>query len=169
MNGRQYCIVVKLLAPPIMLLILGITGCDQRTYQPLVGAPDGKAEFLVAGNEDALELQHVEGPFLEIVHQPGRVVVVDFWGPHCGPCLHLAPELKKIAQRYPDQVSVVKVDVESSENIDLAQFFEIHAIPEVRIFVGGQPLGAIHGYATAARIAQELEPAIALLGRNSGS
>jgi thioredoxin-like negative regulator of GroEL len=70
---------------------------------------------------------------------------------------------------YPDRVSVVKVDVESSDNIELAQYFEIHAIPEIRVFVDGQSVGAIHGFATAERIAQNLEPAMALLDRNSGS
>ena len=169
MNNPHGCIVPGRLPFAGVLLMLGITGCVEQKYQPLVGAPDGKAEMLAVESEGGQDLEHAKGPFLELVHQPGRVVVVDFWGPHCGPCLHLAPELREIARMYPDRVSVVKVDVESSDNIELAQYFEIHAIPEIRVFVDGQSVGAIHGFATAERIAQNLEPAMALLDRNSGS
>ena len=151
------------------LFIVTVSGCTEQKYQAITGAPDGNAEMLSVGNNDRNAIEHVEGSFLELVEQPNRVVLVEFWGPHCGPCLHLVPELEQIVQKYQDQVSVVKVDVESSANSELAIFFGVHAIPEMRIFLDGQSIGAIHGYVSAAGISQQLEPAIALLSDGSGS
>ena len=58
---------------------------------------------------------------------------------------------------------MVKVDVESAKNAELAVFFGINAIPEVRIFVEGRSAGAIHGYVDAARINRQLQSAFRLL------
>ena len=151
-----------------MLMVVTMAGCTEQKYQALAGAPDGIAEVLTVSGGEHAQIGHAEGSFLEAVRQPNRVVLVDFWGPHCGPCLHLAPELEAIARQYPDEVSVVKIDVESSKNTELAMFFAIHAIPEIRIFVDGQSAGAIHGYVAASRIDQHLKPALALLDSRSG-
>ena len=147
----------------VLSLCAIVTGCAKTQYQELAGSPDGTAELLVVNSDEGSPIQHRHGPFLNLVHQPNRVVLVDFWGPHCGPCLHLAPELEKIAQQYPERVSVVKVDVESAENAELAVFFGINAIPEISIFVEGRSSGAIHGYVDAARIDRQLESTFRLL------
>lgn len=165
----QFSIYLPRLTALATLLIISVSGCIEQKFHGITGAPDGNAEMLSLGNSDHKTIEHVEGSFLELVEQPNRVVLVDFWGPHCGPCLHLAPELEQIVRKYPDQVSVVKVDVESSANSELALFFGVHAIPEMRIFVDGQSIGAIHGYATAAGISQQLKPAIALVSAGSES
>lgn len=165
----QFSMYVPQLTALATLFIINVSGCVEQKYQGITGAPDGNAEMLSVGNGDRDAIEHVEGSFLELVEQPNRVVLVDFWGPHCGPCLHLAPELEQIVQKYPEQVSVVKVDVESSANSELALFFGVHAIPEMRIFVDGQSIGAIHGYVSAAGISQQLKPAIALLSDGSES
>jgi thioredoxin 1 len=169
MNCPQFSKHLPRLTATVALLIVTVSGCNEQKYQAITGAPDGNAEILSVGNDARNSIEHVEGSFLELVEQPNRVVLVDFWGPHCGPCLHLAPELEQIVQKYPDQVSVVKVDVESSANSELALFFGVHAIPEMRVFVDGQSMGAIHGYVNASAISQQLEPAIALLSNGSGS
>jgi len=156
------------LTTTVALLIVAVSGCREEKYQAITGAPDGNAEILSVGNDADNPIEHVKGSFWELVNQPNRVVLVDFWGPHCGPCLHLASELEQIVQKYPDQVSVVKVDVESSANTELALFFGINAIPEMRVFVDGQSMGAIHGYVRASRIEEQLKPAIAQLASESG-
>ncbi|MCH2210783.1 MAG: thioredoxin domain-containing protein [Fuerstiella sp.] len=153
----------------VLPLCVIAAGCGKSQYQELAGAPDGAAELLAVGSGRDPLIRHIQGRFLKLVHQPNRVVLVDFWGPHCGPCLHLAPELEKIARAYPMKVSVVKVDVESTENEELTAFFGINTIPEVRIFVGGRPAGAIHGYVDARRINRQLESVLSLLDDTSES
>jgi thioredoxin 1 len=88
------------------------------------------------------------------------VVVVDFWGPHCPSCRQLAPELEKVALARPQSVSIVKVDVESSNNMDLAMFFGINAIPRLLVFRDGEPVGLLKGYLSASEILHRLEKVI---------
>lgn len=46
----------------------------------------------------------------------GKVVILDFWATYCKPCLELIPHLKKIRERYPDQVEVVGLHVGGAED-----------------------------------------------------
>ena len=148
---------------PVAVICMMLAGCAQQPLEPLSGAPDGAAAKLVVGAEEHSEVEHQDGSFLELVEQPDRVVLVEFWGPHCGPCLHLAPVLEEIARTYPDRVSVVKVDVESSANQQLALYFNVRAIPTMRTFVNGEPVSSIRGYMQADRLLRELEGPLQLL------
>ena len=38
-------------------------------------------------------------------------VVLDFWGPQCGPCLALMPEVEKLAAEFEGKVKFCKVNV----------------------------------------------------------
>ena len=43
----------------------------------------------------------------------GKIVVLDFWGSWCGPCISELPDLVKLAQKYPNQVQIVGVMADS--------------------------------------------------------
>jgi len=141
------------------VLLLAI-GCVQQDLRPLAGAPDADAELLTAAESADGSVQRYSGNFLEMLADPDRVIIVDFWGPHCPPCRQLAPELEKVVQDNPDSVSVVKVNVESAANAPLAMHFGIHAIPEMRVFVNGEPTEVLYGYMSASRIASRIEPSL---------
>ena len=150
-----------------VFLLLGTAGCVERQYPSLQGAPEGLAEILEVNGDVASGIEHAEGAFLPFAKQPNRVILVDFWGPHCRSCRHLAKELGEVAKKNPNKVSVVKVDVQSAINANLATFFDVRTIPDMRFFVNGQSAGAIHGYASASRIIQRMEPVLKLLERHS--
>ena len=63
-------------------------------------------------------------------------VVIDFWAPWCGPCRALTPMLEKVAAQYAGKVKVVKIN--SDENPELSQAFQVRSIPFVAALVGGQ-------------------------------
>ena len=70
--------------------------------------------------------------------------MVDFNATWCGPCRKLGPYLERMAESYkPDGVSFFSVDVD--ENQELAKQLDIPSIPDVRIYLNGQPADKIVG------------------------
>jgi len=63
-------------------------------------------------------------------------VLVDFWAEWCGPCKMIAPILDEIAEERPNDIRIVKLNVD--DNIRTAQRFEVMSIPTMILFKDGQ-------------------------------
>lgn len=90
----------------------------------------------------------------EVLEYPG-VVLVDFWGPGCGPCRMLAPILDQVAAENEGKVKVVKVDV--YESSDVANHYGISSIPTLLLFKNGNVMEQFFGVQSKARIQSALD------------
>ncbi|MBE9213336.1 thioredoxin [Plectonema cf. radiosum LEGE 06105] len=65
-----------------------------------------------------------------------NILVVDFTATWCGPCRVVAPLIQQLAQEYPEDIKVVKIDVDQDK--PLAKKYEVRSIPAVLIFKNGE-------------------------------
>ncbi|CAK3850344.1 Thioredoxin 1 [Lecanosticta acicola] len=74
-----------------------------------------------------------------------RIVVTDFWATWCGPCKAIAPVYEQLSSQLsrPNQITFTKVDTDAQKEI--AQTYNITAMPTFLIFKGGRETKRIKG------------------------
>jgi putative thioredoxin len=70
-------------------------------------------------------------------------VMVDFWASWCGPCIMLEPIIIQLAEENKNRVKFVKVNTD--DNPELANRYNIMSIPAIRIFNNGEVVAAFNG------------------------
>ena len=64
-----------------------------------------------------------------------KPVILDFYADWCGPCKMMSPIIDGVAEELGEEVKVGKVNTD--ENLELAQKFNIMSIPTIMIFKDG--------------------------------
>ncbi|MBR3002217.1 MAG: thioredoxin [Clostridia bacterium] len=80
-------------------------------------------------------LKITEENFEEEVMKADKPVIVDFFAEWCGPCKMMSPIIDGIAEELGESIKVGKVNTD--ENLDLAQKFNIMSIPTIMVFKNG--------------------------------
>ena len=73
-------------------------------------------------------------------HQP---VLVDYWGPRCGPCLKLMPWVEKLADEVADTATIVKLN--TAENRRLAINQQVMGLPTFALYSNGEEIERLSG------------------------
>jgi thioredoxin 1 len=72
-----------------------------------------------------------------------RPVLVDFWGPRCGPCLAMMPWVESLADELADTLKIVKVN--SAENRRLCVDLRVLGLPTFLLYRDGQEVRRLTG------------------------
>jgi thioredoxin 1 len=90
----------------------------------------------------------------EVLHS-SQPVLVDFWGPQCGPCLALMPKVEALTERYGDKVKITKV--EAPKNRRLCLTLKVLSLPTFLFFKNGKEVDRLSGNMTIQSIEECLK------------
>ncbi len=68
----------------------------------------------------------LDGSEFDLSTLAGRVVLLDFWGTWCAPCIHAFPKLNRLHEEFGDRLTVVGLAFYSGEIDTLAGFVAEH-------------------------------------------
>lgn len=77
------------------------------------------------------------------VPQSSLPVVLDFWGPQCGPCLALMPDVEKLAERLEGKVKICKVNVAGNRRLCIS--LKVMSVPTFLFYKGGECTDRLSG------------------------
>ena len=88
--------------------------------------------------------------FEQEVLRSSQPVLVDFWGPQCGPCLALMPKVEALTERYGEKVKITKV--EAPKNRRLCLNLKVMSLPTFLFFKDGREVERLTGEITVQSI-----------------
>ena len=83
------------------------------------------------------------GNYEQEVIQSDKPVLVDFWGPRCGPCLALSPQVDRLEESYRDRLKVTKLD--ASKNRRLCLDLRVAGLPTFLFYRDGKEVDRLTG------------------------
>lgn len=63
-------------------------------------------------------------------------VVLDFWGPQCGPCLALMPDVEKLAESFAGKIKFCKLNVAGNRRVCIQ--LKVMSVPTFLFYKGGE-------------------------------
>jgi thioredoxin 1 len=94
----------------------------------------------------------------ERILEAKKLVVVQFWSPHCPHCRAIQPVYDELAIEYGDKLTFTKLNVvDSPENQQLAAKHGIMGTPTFLFFCGGRPINGVVGALEKEDLAQAIE------------
>ena len=93
--------------------------------------------------------------FDQVISDPNRPAVVDFWAAWCGPCKMMAPVLERLAREYDGRMTFAKLNVD--EFPEISNRFGVRSIPTMIIFRKGKVASRIAGFKPEAALRPQLD------------
>jgi len=105
------------------------------------------------------EITFTDSNFDEEVLKSIIPVLVDFWGPSCGPCKALAPIIEELAQEIEGKLKIGKLNIE--ENIETPGQFGVMSVPTLVFFKEGKVIKTLVGIQGKDAIKKVIEEVLA--------
>jgi thioredoxin len=93
--------------------------------------------------------------FVDLVSSSQLPVLVDFWAEWCRPCRLVGPTIERLARDYTGRLLTVKVNVDRRPQV--AERYEVQAIPTIMLFWQGEPVMRLLGAQAYESIKREIE------------
>ncbi len=94
--------------------------------------------------------------FEEKVLQADKPVLVDFYSDSCVPCKRIKPLLSELEEIYADKLDIVTVNVNYDR--ELAQVYEVQAVPTLIVFNDGNETDRMRGVVNRRQLVEVIEP-----------
>ena len=98
--------------------------------------------------------QLTDSNFEDEVISSEKPILVDFWAVWCGPCLMIAPELKKLSEEKSGELKIGRLNVDN--NRDIAIKYGISSIPTLLLFKNGEVVKKLIGAMSKDKILTEI-------------
>lgn len=80
-------------------------------------------------------------PYIDEASAMGKLLLVDFWGTWCNPCIAAMPKLKEIEEKYEDKLMVLSVINDQPKNFEKGKgILDDNGLTGKRLFREGEPL-----------------------------
>lgn len=90
------------------------------------------------------------------VKESALPVLIDFWGPKCGPCMALLPGVEEMEKEYEGKVKFCSVNVSGNRRVAIAN--KVMGIPAFLFWNNGEEVARISGGdATLEKIRENVE------------
>ena len=102
-----------------------------------------------------MEYRFTKDSFEKEVMESKEPVLIDFYADWCGPCKMMAPVVEKLAEKYEGKVKVGKVN--SDDEPELAQMFQVMSIPNFVIIKDGKVVDRVIGAVPQQALEEKLD------------
>ena len=102
-----------------------------------------------------MEYRFTKDSFEKEALESKEPVLIDFYADWCGPCKMMAPVVEKLAEKYEGKVKVGKVN--SDDEPELAQMFQVMSIPNFVIIKDGKVVDRVIGAVPQQALEEKLD------------
>jgi thioredoxin 1 len=93
--------------------------------------------------------------FDEMINNPDKMILVDFWASWCNPCKALAPMLEDASNDLAEKIIVFKINID--ENPDSPQRYGVRGIPTIIFFKSGKEIDRQVGVLPKSKLYEKIE------------
>lgn len=115
----------------------------------------GKCKSALQVEDFVVPVELTDNNMDEYIKNEKLPVLVDFFSPTCGPCMTLAPVLRKLTKKF--YMKVVIATVDTSKNPGCAAFYKIKGVPTLIFFKNGAIVDQITGLPDVRSLESKLE------------